>query len=130
MANLFALHEFRTGAGLPVWWKVECDALTGADWDTLASLARVLVPEFGAVESIPRGGDALALRLAPFASAGPVLIVDDVLTTGGSMIKKRAGRESVIGLVAFARGPCPDWVTPILSVNPTVGGALDAGRKS
>jgi hypothetical protein len=61
----------------------------------------------------------LAKALEPFASLkGPRLIVDDVLTTGGSMERARdkhrgqgpAGRPGIIGAVVFARGQCPHWI--------------------
>ena len=47
------------------------------------------------------------------------LIADDVLTTGKSMIKAREdlGDPRAIGVVVVARGECPNWVWPILTVN-------------
>ncbi len=73
---------------------------------------------------MPRGGERLADTLRPHVEPGyPMLIVDDVLTTGRSMIKARERHLSlfpevpVIGVVILARGQCPDWVWPILSVN-------------
>lgn len=45
------------------------------------------------------------------------VIVDDVLTTGESMEEMRLHYSSrTIGVVLFARGKCPDWVTPIFSL--------------
>ena len=96
-------------SGLHSSWKIECDALTPHDWYTLALIACELLPPFGAVEGVPRGGIAFAEALRRHVTAGPLLICDDVLTTGASMERLRAGRDA-IGVVAFARGPCPDWV--------------------
>ena len=43
------------------------------------------------------------------------LIVEDVVTTGGSMERIRADRLAV-GVCVFARGPCPWWVTPLFQM--------------
>ncbi len=52
---------------------------------------------------MPIGGLRLAQAMQPYvSSSGPLLIVDDVLTTGQSMEKHRAGREA-IGAVIFMR---------------------------
>jgi hypothetical protein len=50
------------------------------------------------------------------------LIIDDVLTTSRSMEDERtlqamAGRPNCLGAVIHARGPCPDWVRPLLTLN-------------
>ncbi len=70
---------------------------------------------FRKVEGIPRGGMKFAEALRPYAKpdAGLLLLADDVLTTGESMERARAGGTYVIGVVAFARGPWPKWVTPL-----------------
>ena len=90
---------------------IDCNSLTDEDWDTIAWLiaSRIM---FGSVEGVPNGGLALAKALRPFVSRGPLLIVDDVMTTGASMEQQRAGRGA-IGVVLFARGLWPDWVQPI-----------------
>jgi len=67
--------------------------------------------KFGAVEGVPSGGLRFAEALRQYQSAGPLLIADDVLTTGASMELHRAGRDA-LGVVIFARGPCPAWVAP------------------
>lgn len=115
--NLFCLGCFALHGGWKSAWKIDCDALTAEDWDGLALMAMEFLPPFGSVEGVPTGGLAFADALRPYATQGPVLLADDVLTTGGSLERQRAGREA-IGVVAFARGPCPDWVQAVFSPGP------------
>lgn len=108
---LFQYGTFRLHSGQLTTWKVECEALTRDDWQALAAIIAEHIA-FRAVEGIPRGGLPLAHALEPYATAGaahPLLIVDDVGTTGASLEAHRAGREA-LGLVVFARGPMPSWV--------------------
>lgn len=113
---------FRSHSGLQLPWKLDADALSDATIDGIAKIVRGKFA-FSHVEGIPRGGLRLAEALLPFAEPGyPLLIVDDVLTTGASMEKafERARERSVavtIGVVIFARGQCPSWVWPVFSVN-------------
>lgn len=109
---LFQRGAFRLHSGAVSAWKIECDSLGSEDWQGLATMAIEVLPPFGSVEGVPRGGIPLAAALRDFVTSGPPLIVDDVLTTGSSMEKQRSGRDA-IGLVAFARGACPAWVTPL-----------------
>ena len=85
MTNLFQKIDFISHAGLPLSWKIECDALTEEDWK---GLARMIMDHetrsFGSVEGIPRGGIPLANALSEYATEGPPMIVDDVYTTGKS----------------------------------------------
>lgn len=131
--HLFQRGEFVLNSGAVSGWKIECDALTDADWDGVAAMARQLVPQFSAVTGVPRGGLKLEERLKPFATpgTGPHLIVDDVLTTGGSMEKVRKEvflRDGIdenqrfqycTGVVLFARGQCPWWVRAIFQMPET-----------
>jgi hypothetical protein len=115
-AALFVPGEFVAHSGDTLRWKIECDALTGRDWEALALAAVEVLPPFGGVEGVPRGGLAFARALAEHSTpGGPLLIADDVCTTGASLDEHRAGRDA-IGVVAFARGPVPDWVTPLLTL--------------
>lgn len=109
MPVLFRDGAFRSAAGLMLPWKIECDALTDQDWCWAAN--RISWKRFGAVEGVPRGGLKLAELLADQAEEGwPLLIVDDVYTTGMSMERQRAGREA-IGYVLFARAPITQpWI--------------------
>ena len=108
--SLFRLGWFTAASGSVLPWKVECDSFIDDDWLWAADeIARIV--DFRDVEGVPTGGLQLANLLAPLGkpSATSLLIVDDVLTTGGSMEQQRAGRDAV-GFVVFARGPLPSWV--------------------
>ncbi len=116
MDNLFQLENFKSHSGEILPWKIDCDALTMEDWSCLAEMIFDRVGKFINVEGVPRGGLTLANHLMLYAYVpGPLLIVDDVLTTGESMERHRNGRDA-IGAVVFARGPCPSWVTPIFQM--------------
>ncbi len=111
--DLFKLGEFKSHSGDTLQWKIDCDALTVEDWSCLAWMIFDKVGKFGEVEGVPKGGLILEALLTFYIyEPGPLLIVDDVLTTGNSMEEHRNGRDA-IGAVVFARGPCPDWITPI-----------------
>jgi len=111
--TLFKRGDFQLHSGDLSSWKIDCDALTDEDIETLAWMIADRFM-FGSVEGVPSGGLRLAEALARWARTGKLLIVDDVLTTGASMEEQRAGREA-IGVVIFARRACPDWVTPVFS---------------
>lgn len=78
----------------------------------------------GAVEGVPRGGLRLAEACRELATSGPLLIADDVCTTGASMEEHRRGR-SAVGLVIFTRGPTPDWVMPLFTYTWTAEGRAE-----
>lgn len=115
--NLFVNEPFTSRAGLPLDWKIECDALSDADIETItAMIARRFL--FRQAIGIPRGGLRLARALQMYRLPGhPILIIDDVFTTGKSMqaARKDLGNNT-IGVVIFARGKCPDWITPIFQL--------------
>lgn len=111
---IFRSDHFVSHSGIELTWKVECEALDGEDWGCLATLASRILPPFGEVEGIPRGGLRFAEALKRYVrSGGRLLIVDDVCTTGRSFEDARRGRDAV-GVVAFARSSdYPRWVVPI-----------------
>lgn len=114
-AALFQHGRFTLHSGQVSPLKIECDALGETDWDTLARIVAARLT-FSAVLPVPMGGIPFAKALRPHCGGkGPLLIVDDVLTTAGSMEQARElhGDPDAIGAVVFARGPCPSWVTPI-----------------
>lgn len=118
--GLYQLHS----GGYSVW-RVDCDALTDADLETVATLIYRRLPwPFGSVEGVPRGGLRLADAMQPYRQSHSRnhLIVDDVLTTGASLEEARrlyTGSGSylpgaqVMGAVIFARSDPPRWVTPL-----------------
>lgn len=115
--SLFQTGDFSLHSGARSIWKIECDALTPEDWRALAAMAAEILPPFGCVVGVPRGGLPFADALTQYVSPSPLLLIaDDVLTTGASMEEMLAAHDSsgpVIGVCVFARGPAPEWVTPL-----------------
>ena len=103
---------------------IDCSVLTDEDWQALARMVYEKLGErhFRKVVGVPMGGLKLARELIPFRFPNPeypILIVDDVLTTGRSMEEVRAELgEDCIGTVVFVRGDCPDWITPLWAGKP------------
>lgn len=117
--NLFTPGPFTSHSGLTLPFKIDCDALTDADLDTLA-LHYARRQQYGEVHGVPSGGLRFAHALHQYRHpmSSFILIVDDVLTTGASITELRDEwleqyHWKIIGLVIFARGPCPAWVTPL-----------------
>ncbi len=123
--SLFQSGSFTSHSGLALPFKIECDALTDEDWRALAAIAAPILPPFSQSIGVPTGGLPLADAMLPYRSHHPKVkhwvICDDVLTTGASMEAVRAEYSSkparIIGLVAFARGDWPSWVTPIFALH-------------
>lgn len=116
--SLFQLGPFTLPSGKVSHFKIECDDLTENDWIALARLAVEVLPPFGEVVGVPRGGIPFANALRPYATVGGLLIADDVWVSGLSMERWRDGR-SATGIVAFARGPLLPWVTPLFEMIPS-----------
>lgn len=114
MKNLFQSGVFKLASGGYSNWKIECDALTKEDWATLAAMAYEVLPPFGEVVGVPRGGIPFANALRDYITVGHVnlLIAEDVVTTGKSINQYKDG-DSTIGVCVFAREKCPDWITPL-----------------
>lgn len=117
--DLFEKKTFKMHSGDIGHWKIECDALTDSDIETLAfMIAERFV--FSHVIGIPRGGIRIADALEKYKSEeGPVLIVDDVLTTGNSMEEARfdiPNYTDIIGVVLFARQKPVDWIYPMFQL--------------
>lgn len=125
MGGLFRLAAVTLHSGRVSDWKIDCDALDDEDLRCVATLLVRQLPAFGSVEGVPKGGLRLADAIRPFQTTGLLLIVDDVLTTGGSMEAHRAGREA-IGAVVFSRADfwkLLPWVTPLFrTVHPSLVG--------
>lgn len=117
--HLFQLRDCLSHSGIKMFWKIECDALTDEDVNALAFMLSERI-KFSEVFGVPRGGIRIEQALKKYCKAGyPILIVDDVLTTGTSMIefKEKNKLIAAIGAVIFARGICPDWVYPLFQLN-------------
>lgn len=126
-ASLFQRGDFTLASGQRSCFKIECDALTDEDWSTLALMLAERLPEFHEVVGVPRGGLPLADALREHRTLdkdGPLLVVDDVWTTGGSMRRFTENYHpdlEWIAAVAFARNPVPGWVTALWSVAASSG---------
>lgn len=124
--DLFNIGHHVLHSGFRSLLKIDCDALNDTEIYALALCVANAVPEFGEVAGVPTGGTRLAQNLKLFATpeVDRLLIVDDVLTTGASIIDIYRQEHDLwaetIGAVLFARGPCPSWVTPIFTLNSTV----------
>lgn len=127
--NLFQRGNFTLNSGAKSQWKLECDALTDEDVETLALMIRDVVAAsmtggFGKVFGVPRGGLRLEKALQKYCDPENqvTLIVDDVLTTGGSMARfadKLANEGKVThftGAVVFARGEPLPWVNALFQM--------------
>lgn len=131
MPDLFQYGSFTGHSGISLPWKLDCDALTDGDLEALAEIVRQKFI-FSDVHGVPRGGIRFAEALRPHCKPGyPTLIVDDVMTTGKSMIEMRHTLRScgltdpVIGVVMVSRcgghnsyhSACPSWIWPIMVVS-------------
>lgn len=119
--TLFERGDFTLASGAKATWKIECDALTQADWEGIAEMLVGYIAPFGLVVGVPRGGLPLERALAPYTTMGTTLVVDDVWTTGGSMnryimevLKRHPG--DVQRAVAFARGRLHPEVTALFAM--------------
>jgi hypothetical protein len=106
---MFELGPFRLPSGEMTFFKVECDDLVDGDWAALARLAVEILPPFGAVEGVPRGGLKFAEALEPYAEPytqpGRLLIADDVWVSGRSVrahLDQHQSKPSAICVVALA----------------------------
>lgn len=122
--HLFRLGEFTSHSGIPLEWKIDCDALTREDWEALAVIALEILDGEPFDQVLACGGAAAELSSALWKYRSPegvLLVVDDVLTTGATMERHRLASGRICrGIVVFARGPCPPWVRAIFTLSPEV----------
>lgn len=123
--SLFQLEKIVLHNGKTSQFKIECDFLspkTKEDWECLAYKGSRIVGPFSRVVGVPRGGLLFAIAMEKYKTKGwPTLVVDDVLTTGASivqMMKWHGDITRVAGLVVFARGPCPEGVKAVWQMHP------------
>lgn len=116
--NLFQWGQFVLSSGQKSNLKIECDALTDDDWTCIANHLGIYAREFATVVGVPRGGLKLARKMRSHCENpdGYRLVVDDVLTTGGSMINAM-DQPGDRGLVLFARGDLPPNVGALFTMN-------------
>tara|TARA_B110000902_G_scaffold265117_1_gene348480 strand:+ start:1187 stop:1588 length:402 start_codon:yes stop_codon:yes gene_type:complete len=126
-ANLFEVGDFTSHAGLPLAWKIECDAIRPEWWHGLARMVMdYQTGPFCRAEGIPRGGVAFGEAMNQYGTGNPkdpVLIVDDVYTTGTSFREycdKHYPDEVVIKWCVFARKPTTDGVNTLFTMPPEV----------
>lgn len=121
--TLFQKVNIILNSGRASDFKIECDALTDEDIECFAYLISKKFT-FRKVVGVPTGGNRIEDALQKYTTNNdehPLLMVDDVLTTGGSMIRYKSkyeemGYDNIVGVVLFARGECPDWITPIFKM--------------
>lgn len=111
-AKLFEDGDFISHAGLPLAWKIECDAIRPEEWLTLAKMIREYEPQkWSKAVGIPRGGVALGNALDAYSTGNPedpILIADDVYTTGTSFREfkqENYADTATIEWCIFARTP-------------------------
>jgi len=128
--NIFQEVDFKSHSGLDLSWKIECDGVSKKEWKCLTEMIMDYEKRpFQSAIGIPRGGVVLGSYLNQYSTENPddpVLIVDDVLTTGGSMEEFKRERmfrnpTKYIGWVVFARGFPPQWCRALFQMpfNPT-----------
>ena len=121
--NLFQKIDFISHAGLPMKWKIECDALTENDWECLTQMIIELEPQkWRAAVGIPRGGIPLGMALNKFGTGNPdhpILIADDVYTTGTSFKdykQQHYANEYTLEWCVFARKPTEKRVKALFTM--------------
>lgn len=126
LRGLFQAGDFHLHSGGRSRFKIDCDALSDDDLRVLAEIVASRF-SFSAVTGIPAGGLRFAQhlkRLTPEPNRNadalklPILLVDDVWTTGASMREARDKMEPrlpVVGIVIFARGEVERWVHPLFT---------------
>jgi len=123
IANLFQKKNLILNSGLSSDFKIECDALTDKDIECLSYLISKKI-QFKSVFGVPTGGIKIQKELEKYCINDdnlPILICDDVLTTGGSMERFKESLslsdKNVKGIVLFSRGNCPNWIDSLFKMN-------------
>jgi hypothetical protein len=116
---LFQFGVFTLHSGKQSTFKLECDAVRKSEWHSLARIALPILPAFGAVQAVPNGGYNWADIFEHYIQPGVhrTLVVDDVWSTGDSMMQHVPKDTPWHGLVLFARGPVPKNVTALFMLH-------------
>ena len=123
--SLFQKVDFKSHSGLNLSWKIECDEISKKEWKCLAEMIMDYEKRpFQAALGIPRGGIILGTYLNEYSTQNiedPYLIVDDVLTTGGSMDDFvnsyfRNRKPNYFGWVVFARNKPQHWINALFQM--------------
>lgn len=113
--GLLRIGRFKLHSGEESDFKIDVDAFDDESIAAAAFLLAKRVPSFSTTYGIPAGGLRLADAMRPYATYGPVLICDDVYTTGRSMEQTRESfsPRGAVGAVIFARNPVPSWISTL-----------------
>jgi orotate phosphoribosyltransferase len=131
MEGLFTRGRFKLHSGQVSDFKIDCDQLSHWDIQSMAYKLWERLPPFRQAVGIPEGGVRLAEALNWFATEDeddPLLICDDVLTTGGSFLEfaEKLGIPDpggvCIGAVLFARQLPEKWIVPLFVMTNEKGG--------
>ena len=121
--DLFQQVDFIGHAGGRLTWKIETDALSDAEWRTLAKMLLIYEKRpFKVAIGIPTGATQLGNILNEYATGEPqhpVLVVDDVYTTGTSFKEFKETYykdEHIIQWVCFARKPTTPDVNALFTM--------------
>ena len=130
MIKLFQIGDFISHAGLKLPWKIECDALSKDEWRALARMIMDYQKRpFSKAVGIPRGGIPLAEALDEYSTRSiddPVLIADDVYTTGTSFkqfVFENYPNSEIIQWGVFARTPPQNGVKALFTMPELATGA-------
>lgn len=117
---LFQTGQWTLHSGQTSDFKINCDALATDDIRTIGYRLHQLIAPYRYALGVPQGGLKLAEMMNEWKTGkpeDPVLICDDVYTTGGSLSDFREHVASgAIAVVIFARTPPPEWITPLFTM--------------
>jgi basic membrane lipoprotein Med (substrate-binding protein (PBP1-ABC) superfamily) len=122
--RLFQSVDFISHSGLPLTWKIECDAIHDDEWSTLAKMIREYENKnWRKAIGIPRGGVKLGEELNKYSSNNPddpILICDDVYTTGKSFAdfvsENFDENEKIFCWCVFARKPTENGIKALFTM--------------